>query len=144
MGSNWFEVPPTGYLASIGGGQCQLLVGPNVDETWLVGAAFLNSYYSIWDHSGAGGRIGLVPHVTSAASTVTIASSALPTTVFTPFSLWNTFVKITEITSIVVGTLGVAGAVALVVFVLLYQFKIIQTPFTDLESMNLIAEELLL
>lgn len=80
------------------------------------------NYYSIWDHTN--NRLGLVPHKTSVANTVTVTT--LPTRIFTPTSsLWNNIILGLEVAGGIAGVMGVGGTVFLAIFVILYETGII-------------------
>lgn len=117
----------------MGDGTCLLDVAANVDETWLLGQPFLMNYYSIWDNGNA--QVGLTPHRTSQASVIATTVSPLPERVFTIATIWDTVVLISEVTAGVVGIVGVLSAAGLIVFVILYQTGIIQTPIMDLSNL---------
>ena len=92
------------------------------------------NYYSIWDTDGAvTGQIGLVPHKTSLASTVSTSVTPLPLRIFTlPTSAgiteWGTAVLTVELAAGIVGIVGVATLTYVVVYALLYEIGMIALP----------------
>ena len=63
IGGKYFEIPVESYIRSIGEEQCNLLLHPydtsfGSDSKWVVGAEFLQNYYSIYDYNQK--RIGLI------------------------------------------------------------------------------------
>ena len=130
MNNMWYEVPPSAYLSyNLQSSTSTLLIGAYSDNSWVLGLPFLSSYYSIWDNNG--GTTGQIGLVLSSFSTASITpASTLPTRVFDSASdpsvvFWNSFILISEVAAGIVASMFVGGTVSLIVFVLLYEARLI-------------------
>lgn len=96
MGAYYFAIPPEEYIYTFSyTTECLIGFEAMQDDTWLIGDVFLRSYYSVWDHDND--RIGLSPHKTSYATSVTVASVPLPVNSFQYTNVMDVAFEIFEI-----------------------------------------------